>query len=128
MERKTKVQAAQGHMLKVHISPELVFHRALTLSGCRDDINLDRVLSHPVGPVPTSLFYDDGTVRKCTKAGLGHKLEEKATKYSKLPPFNKTETVYIRDAIAVIQMMDASKYRMLDDLASGYIKFLLIHF
>ena len=60
-------------IVHVSISPELIFRRALTLSKSRDDVTVDSILGHPVGPVPTSLFHDDGTMCKTNKAELSHK-------------------------------------------------------
>ena len=33
------------------------------------------VLAHLVGPVPVALFYEDGTLRKSSKAELSHELK-----------------------------------------------------
>ena len=51
-------------MVEVHINSELVFRRALVLANSRDDVTVEKVLSFPVGPIPTSLFHDYGTMRK----------------------------------------------------------------
>ena len=66
-ENKIKVQ---GQIKRGIISSEVVFRRALTLANCnfRQDVTLENVLSHPGGPVPASMFHDDGTMRKCVKA------------------------------------------------------------
>ena len=64
--------------LSVHgiIGPEVVFRRALTSPTHRQDVNLETVLSHSVGPVPASMFHDDCTMRKCVKADHAHGLED----------------------------------------------------
>ena len=53
-----------------NINPELIFRRALALTTCRDDVTVEKLLSFPIGPIPTSLFHDDSTMRKCVKADL----------------------------------------------------------
>jgi hypothetical protein len=42
-------------------NPEIVFRRALVLANSRDDVTIDNLLSHPVGPIPVSMFHEDGT-------------------------------------------------------------------
>jgi hypothetical protein len=51
-----------------HINPEIVFRRALVLANSRDDVMIDNILSHPVGPIPVSMFHEDGTMRKSCKS------------------------------------------------------------
>jgi hypothetical protein len=41
-----KLKCRSGEVLHVHISPELVFRRALVLATCRDDITIEKVLSN----------------------------------------------------------------------------------
>ena len=71
MTKKAKFLCKQGSKTG-GISPEVIFHRALNIAGCRDDISLESVLGHPVGPVPSALCHDDGSMRKTTKSELGH--------------------------------------------------------
>ena len=40
------------------VSAEVVFRRALTLANCRQDVTLETVLSHPAGPIPTSMYHE----------------------------------------------------------------------
>ena len=70
-ETKSQCQIKRGI-----ISSEVVFRRALTLANFRQDVTLENVLNHPGGPVPASMFHDDGTTRKCVKAYLAHGLED----------------------------------------------------
>jgi hypothetical protein len=35
----------------------IVFRRALVLANSRDDVTIDNIPSHPVGPIPVSLHY-----------------------------------------------------------------------
>ena len=72
MTKKAKFLCKQGSKTG-GISPEVIFRGALNIAGCRDDISLESVLGHPVGPVPSALFHDDGSMRKSTKSELGHK-------------------------------------------------------
>ena len=111
MTKKAKFLCKQGSKTG-GISPEVIFRRALNIAGCRDDISLESVLSHPVGPVPSALFHDDGSMRKTTKSELGHKLEADVSKVTELPQHDKTSCVYIRDAMATIQMMPGDSYSM----------------
>lgn len=59
----------------MHINPGFVFRRALVLVNC-DDVTVDKVLSYPIGPIPTAIFHDDGTMRKSCKTDLYHLLEQ----------------------------------------------------
>ena len=110
------------------ISPEIVFRRALSLAMCRDDVSMATVLGHPLGPVPMVIFHADGTMRKTKKAELGHQLEAQVERVSELPQSTTTTTVYIRDAMAFIQMMAADQFNSFDALTLSYFKQLLIGF
>ena len=77
--KTSKLICGSGEILNVHISPELVFRRALVLAGCREDVIIEKILSFPIGPVPISIFHEDGTMRKTSKADLSHQLESEAT-------------------------------------------------
>jgi hypothetical protein len=66
--KTSKLKCGSGEILNVHISPELVFLRALVLAGCREDVTIEKILSFPIGPVPTSIFHEDRTMRKTSKA------------------------------------------------------------
>jgi hypothetical protein len=35
------------------VNPELVFSRELVLANCREDVTVEKVLSFPIGPIPT---------------------------------------------------------------------------
>jgi len=122
MNKKTKFKSGDGGIKAGAISPEIVFRRALTLARCRDDVSLTTVLSRPIGPVPVSIFHPDGTMRKTNKAELGHQLEAQADKVTELPSCTRSGTVYIRDAMAAIQMMAGDKFHTSDELAAAYLK------
>ena len=124
MSKKTKIKQ-QGRIKNTNISSELVFRRALTIANCRDDITVDNILSHPIGPVPISLFHEDGTMRKCTKAELGQKLEEAIVSQETLPARDKCSTIYIRDSMAVIQMIKGNNFETFNDLGAAYLRQLI---
>ena len=81
----------------------MVFRRAFILASCRQDVTLETVLSHPVGPVPASMFHDDGTMRKYVKADVDHEIEDGVNYLTELNNTNKDLSVVIHDAIAIIQ-------------------------
>ena len=51
MTHKTKLKCRSGDT--VHMNPELVFRRELVLANCREDVTVEKVLSFPIGPIPT---------------------------------------------------------------------------
>ena len=77
--KTSKLKCGSGEILNVHISPELVFRRALVLAGCPEDATIEKILSFPIEPVPISIFHENGTMRKTLKADLSHQLESEAT-------------------------------------------------
>lgn len=83
------------------------------LANHRDDVTVEKVLSFPIGPIPTSLFHDDGTMSKCCKANLCHQLESDVTTVHSLEPFDRLRTVLIRDGMALIQSLDVKKIKNL---------------
>jgi hypothetical protein len=48
-------------------------------SSNRDDVTIDNVLSHPVGPIPVSMFHEDCTIRKSCKSDLVKQFENEAS-------------------------------------------------
>ncbi|CAC5426769.1 unnamed protein product [Mytilus coruscus] len=100
LTKKTKLTCRSGEIIEGHINPELVFRRALVLANSRDDVTVEKVLSFPIGPIPTSLFHDDGTMRKTCKADLGHQLEALVSSVKSLEHSDKFSTVFIRDGMA----------------------------
>ncbi|VDI34285.1 Hypothetical predicted protein [Mytilus galloprovincialis] len=121
MSKKTPFRSRTGDTLHIHVDPELVFRRALTLSSSRDDVSLQKIMEHPIGPVPTSIFHDDGSMRKSVKAELLHKLEETASSVPVLPDFDKSKTVFIRDGMAIVQTFHVKKSSTFGDLANDYV-------
>ena len=49
MTHKTKLKCRSGDT----VNPELVFCRELVLANCREDVTVEKVLSFPIGPIPT---------------------------------------------------------------------------
>ena len=67
LTKTTKLKCRSGGVVEAHINPELVFRRALVLASSREDVTVDKVMSFhsfPIGPISTSLFHDDGSMRK----------------------------------------------------------------
>jgi hypothetical protein len=74
LTKKPRLKCRSGEKDEIHSNPELVFRRALVLANSRDDVTVEKVLSFPVGPIPTSLFDDDGTTRTECKPYICHQL------------------------------------------------------
>ncbi|CAC5419984.1 unnamed protein product [Mytilus coruscus] len=66
------LKCRSGDIVKTHINPELVFRRALALKNVRDEVTVEKVLAYPIGRIPTSIFHDDGLMRKSCKADFIH--------------------------------------------------------
>ena len=111
MAEETKIKV-HGQIKRGIISSETVFRRALTLANCRQDVTLETVLTHPVCPLPTSMFHDDGTMRKCVKADLAHGLQDGVNSLVDLNNTNKDLSVLICDAMAIIQATQTSYVKM----------------
>ena len=127
MAKKSKFQSGQVKITG-SLSPEVIFRRALSIARCRDDVSLESVLSHPVGPVPSAIFHEDGAMRKSTKAQLGLKLEETVPKVTMLPQHPQATSVYIRDGMNVIQMLPGDNFSSFENLAKAYQEHLLTGF
>ena len=52
MNAKTSLKCKSDEIITGHINPEIVFRRALVLINSRDDVTIDNIPSHPVGPIP----------------------------------------------------------------------------
>jgi hypothetical protein len=50
----------------------------------RDDVKIDNIPSHPVGPIPVSMFHEDGTTRKSCKSNLVKQFENEVVVGSKV--------------------------------------------
>ena len=100
---------------KTMMDSEVLFRRLLAVSKQRD-VNLEQVLSHELAPVPPSLFNDDGTMRKTTKADLAKKLESNCNEIQVLAVSHDNRTAYIVDGMALLQALDESKFDTFNDL------------
>jgi hypothetical protein len=78
------------------------------------------LLSFPIGPIPTSLFHDDGTMRKTNKADLAHQLEQDVSIIQKLPIFDISRTTLIRDGMPLLQSINAKRFRTLGEMALDF--------
>ena len=94
---------------------ELLFRRLMAVSKQRD-VNLEQVLSHELAPVPSSLFNDDGTMRKTTKGDLAKKLESNCDEIQVLAVSHDNHTAYIIDGMTLIQPLDELKFDTFNDL------------
>ena len=121
MTKKTKLKCRSGDTVNVHINPELVFRRALALANCREDVTVEKVLSYPIGPIPTSMFHDDGTMRKTCKADLAHILEQDVVVCQILPIFDISRTTHIRDGMALLQSINAKRFKTFGELALDFV-------
>jgi hypothetical protein len=128
MNKKTKLKCRSGEAVQGNVNPELIFRSALALTTCRDNVTVEKLLSFPIGPIPTSLFHDDSTMRKFVKADLTHELEREVCPSFTLPSFDKTLTVLIRDGMDIIQSLDVKKFSNFGDLAIFYLKHLSMLF
>jgi hypothetical protein len=99
-----------------------LFSSALVLANSRDDVTVDNILSHPVGPIPVSMFHEDDTMRKSCKSDLVKQFENEVSPVLSLPDFDPSLTTYIRDGMALVQCMDAKKHRTFGDLATNYCR------
>ncbi|CAC5359720.1 unnamed protein product [Mytilus coruscus] len=128
MTKTSKLKCKSGDFVKAHINPEIIVRRALALAYVRDDVTVDRILAYPIGPIPSDLFHDDGTMRKCCKSDIIHLLEEEVCSSFNLPSYDKSHTVLIRDGIGIIQSMDVKKCSTFGDIVQSYLKILLTCF
>ena len=127
MAKETKIKL-QGQIKCGIISSEVVSRRALILANCRQDVTLEAVLSHPVGPVPAFMFHDDGTMKKCAKADLAHGLEDGVNSLVELNDTNKDLTVLMCNAMAIIQATQTSDVKTVDDFGKTYFQNLVLEF
>ena len=84
-------------------------------------------MSHPIGAVPSSTFHEDGTMRKNAKSELTSVLKNHAASVFEISVV-PSETVYIKDAMALLQIIDGKDNKTFDDLEKFYAKLLLQHF
>ena len=100
------------------ISSELVFRKALTLSKTREEVSIKNEPTQPITSVLTSLFHEDGSMRKTTRAELLLKLGENGPGVKLLPKHVVSSAIYIHDAMAVLLMMPGDKHASFQQLAT----------
>ena len=66
------------------MNSDVLFRRLLVFSKQRE-VSMETVMSHELAAVPPSLFYDDGSMRKTTKAELVKRLESVVEETQQLP-------------------------------------------
>lgn len=71
MTKASKLKGISRESFKSHTNPEIIFRWALALSNVCEDVNIENILAHLVGPIP-SLFHEDGTMGKTCKSDLMH--------------------------------------------------------
>ena len=119
---KSKFKTFEHMNAKTSLKCKCVFRRALVLANSRDDVTIDNILSHPVGPISVSMFHEDGTMRKSYESDLGKQFENEVSPVLSLPDFDPSLTTYIRDSMALVQCMNAKKHKTFGDLATDYCK------
>jgi len=93
-----------------------VFSRLLSVSGSRN-IDLKTILSYELAPVPLSLFYLSGEMRKTNKSDLLHKLEALATSKSYLNNDNFQSSATVIDFMSIVQSANVVGILCFGDLA-----------
>ena len=63
---------------------------------------IDNILSHPEGPIPVSMFHEDGTMRKSCKSDLVKQFENEVSPVLSLPDFDPSLTTYIREPLETL--------------------------
>ena len=99
----------------IMMDSEVLFRRLLAVSKQRD-VNLEQVLTHELAPAPQSLFIDDGTMRKTTKADLAKKLESNCDETQVLAASHDNHNAHIINGMALLQALGESKFDTFNDL------------
>ncbi len=126
-DMKTKtVMLVQGKKKFVRLSAEIVFRRALKIAQVHQDTALLQVIRNPITAVPTSLFHENGTMRKTMKAELSHVLAKQIPECENdQTPQPRPEThVYIRGAMGELHSLP-NQCHILGDIARVYMDELL---
>ncbi|KAK3108129.1 hypothetical protein FSP39_001706 [Pinctada imbricata] len=124
MSGKTRVCHGKGSTKEGYVNPEILFRRALLLSNLRPDVSSQSVLSYPVGPLPVSIFHEDGSLRKTNKAEFASQLYSMVRKDASFPHFDGPE-VFVRDAMGLVQALYTKNSKTFGDLATTYVQSLL---
>ena len=118
-----KASLASSKTNKVHLNSDVLFRRLLAVSKQRD-VSLEMVMCHELAAVPPSLFYDDGRMRKTTKADLSKKLESVVEVVQELPD-STDKSAYVIDGMAMLQSLHDSAFQTFSDLAECILKKIL---
>lgn len=108
-----KTPAGVSVSRQVHMDSNALFQRLLAVSKQRA-VSMETVMSHELAAVPPSLFYDDGSMRKTTKADLAEKLESVVEETQQLPV--KEPSAYLIDGMALLQSLHDSGFQTFNDL------------
>ena len=117
--RKIQVKAVNDKLVTVGADREL-FGRLLIAANVRQ-INLKEVFSYELSPVPFSLAYQDGSLRKTNKSTLAALLESKGNVCPRLEPFPRY-TIHLIDGMALVQVLKSVGSSTFGELASKYFK------
>ena len=117
MTNKVNVKAADDKLITVNADRDL-FGRLLIAANAQR-ISLMEVLSYELPPVPYSLSYQDGSLRKITKSVLSSIVEKEVNVAPRLP-VSPLETVYILDGMAMVQMTKSGGTSTFGDLCLKY--------
>lgn len=110
-----------GIISKKCIGSEMMFRRIVT-SARFQNIDLANVLTYELTPVPVSIFNDDATIRKTTKADLAKKLESYSSE--SLSSTINVNSVFI-DGMVVVQELNEKTFSTFNELASIFLKNIL---
>ena len=77
---------------------------------------LKTVMNHPVGPVPLSMFHED--ISESVKSDLYHMLESTVQRENEMPTVDKANTIFIMDAMAIIQILYCNNFSTFNDIHS----------
>ena len=118
-----KACIATSKSKQLQMDSDVLFRRLLAVSKQRD-VSLENVMCHELAAVPPSLFYDDGGMRKTTKADLAKKLESVVEVVQELP-HSTDKSAYIIDGMAMLQSLLDSASQTFSDLAECILKKIL---
>lgn len=102
---------------KVIIGSELMFRRILCAAQV-NEIDMNTILSHELTIVPTSLFHDDGSMRKTTKSDLLKKIEDESKAIVDCPIVQSL----LIDGMVTIQELNEKEFITFNDLGRIFLK------
>ena len=121
LSKSIKLKTSTG-VKQVKINPEMILRRSIALTRFRSDLDLLDIMSLPMGGAPLSIFYDNGLMRKPTKADLAHILEEGISPLNSWPKSNPNMSVYILDVMVLLHKIPVqSPYKTFGDLVQDLL-------